>query len=72
MQEQAQIDALKARYDQLKIGITYGQCVSILSVEVQKVTEIETEYLGKTEWYLWKPYEDSFMVGIEGHFTKGS
>lgn len=70
-QEQAQIDSLKAGYDQLEIGMTYGKCVSILGVEGEKVTESESEYFGKNELYLWKPYEDSFMVGIEAHFTNG-
>lgn len=71
IQEQAQIDALKAEYDQLEIGMTYGQCVSIIGAEGKKVTETESEYFGKAELYLWKPYEDSYMVGIEAHFTNG-
>lgn len=70
-QEQAMVDALKAGYDQLAIGMSYGECVSILGSEGELFSESESEYFGKMEVYLWKPYEDSLFTGIEAHFTNG-
>lgn len=68
-QEQTMVDALKSGYDQLEIGMTYDECVSILGAEGELFSESESEHFGKLEVYLWKPYEDALFVGIEAHFT---
>ena len=47
------------------------ECVSILGAEGELFSETESEYFGKTEVYLWKPYEDALLVGIEAYFTDG-
>lgn len=70
-QEQVSVSALKSGYDQLEIGMTYDECVSILGSDGELFSESESEYFGKLQVYLWKPYEDSLFTGIEAHFTNG-
>lgn len=70
-QEQSMVDTLKAGYDQLEIGMSYEDCVSILGADGELFSETESEYFGKTQVYLWKPYQDALFVGIEAHFTDG-
>lgn len=70
-QEQAMVDTLKSGYDMLEIGMSYEECVSILGTDGELFSETESEYFGKNEVYLWKPYEDALFVGIEAYFTDG-
>lgn len=66
-QAQVAVDTLKAGYDQLEIGMTYDECVSILGAEGESFSESESEYFGKSSIYLWKP-EGELFTGIEAHF----
>ena len=70
-EKQSMVDTLKSGYDALEIGMTYEECVSLLGAEGELFSETESEHFGKTEIYLWKPYEDALFVGIEAYFTDG-
>lgn len=69
-QEQMAVDNLKSNYEELEIGMTYEECVSVLGGEGELFSKSETEYFGKSAVYLWKP-EDTLFTGIEAHFDNG-
>lgn len=69
-QLQAAISELKSGYDQLKIGMSYEDCVNTIGSEGELFSETETEYFGKSAVYLWTP-EGAFITGIEAHFDDG-
>lgn len=70
IQQEAAISQLKSGYDQLKIGMSYEDCVKVIGSEGELFSETETEYFGKSAVYLWTP-EGAFITGIEAHFNDG-